>query len=477
VSRRPAERAGRGAAGDRGPRRAARPRAGAASTGGGPPEPPRGARGIAYRALAAYAADPTLRVDALLELRGADPRDVGLATEIARGVVRRQSLLDHLLLGLCARGLPADTGLQTVLRIGAYQLVFLDRVPAHAAVDQSVRLCGPRQRGFVNAVLRRVVTAVAERPADPDRARDELPLGPARTLCLARPLPDPVADPAAYLALVFGLPEFLCARWIERHGPDRARTLAEAADRPPGVHLRAVGCDRATLAAELGTGGVETEPAEHPGMLRWTGGATPFATEAFAAGRFVVQDPTAVAAAEAVGARPGEVVLDLCAAPGTKATLIAEAVGPAGQVFAHDVDAVRRRRVAENAARLRMPWLRVVDSLEGLPPVDSVLVDVPCSNTGVLARRVEVRHRLNAAAIDSLADLQLELLLRGLDAVRPGGTVVYSTCSLEAEEDDAVVDAALAARPGARVEVRRLTWPDPPRHDGGYFAVLRRGPA
>ena len=441
--------------------------------GGGAPGAVRSARGAAFAALTAFAADRRVRVDAALDRFGLPARDAALALEIARGVVRRQSLLDHVAAGHCARGLPNDPRLLAALRVGIYQLLFLERVPAHAAVGESVELVGPRERGFVNAVLRRVAAAVESRPADPSRPMQEVALGAQRRVLLAQPLPDPAEDLPGWLAVVSGLPRFLLARWLAQHGESTTRALADAADRRPGLHLRAVAVTRDELAARLIAERVEVEPAVHPRLLRWTGGALPFTSEAFAAGLFVVQDPTAVRAAEAVGAEEGERVLDLCAAPGTKATLLAEAVGARGAVAAFDLDDTRRAKIAENAARLRMPWLRVVTDPGDSAPFDRVLVDAPCSNTGVLARRVEVRHRLEPETIEWMARGQRELLQRALELVRPGGRVVYATCSIEPEECDAVVETVLAAG-GAQLVQRELTWPDPPLHDGGYHALLRR---
>ncbi|MGA1608991.1 MAG: transcription antitermination factor NusB [Planctomycetota bacterium] len=440
---------------------------------------PLGPRRIAARALLALAEDPDARLDAVLDLDDLPARDRGLAATIARGVVRRQGFLDHVLAGHCDRGLPDDPRMRIPLRIGAFQLMFLERVPPHAAVDESVALSGPRQRGFINAVLRRVAASVQDRPADPARPRDEVALGEGRSIRLAAPIPDPGTDPAGALALVHGLPEFLVARWIDDAGVARARARAAAADGTPGVTFRPVGISASELAERLAAAGVETAPSEHPHLLSWVqGSGSPFRSAPFEEGLFVVQDPTAFRAAQALDAQAGETILDLCAAPGTKATWLAEAVGKTGRVLAHDIDVTRRQRIAENAARLRMPWLEVCESVESLAgPIDRVLVDVPCSNTGVLARRVEVRHRLEASAFERLPDLQTDLLLQGLALVRPGGTVVYSTCSIEPDENQDVVAAALAAR-GEAVELvtETLTEPDPPRHDGGYLAVLRVRP-
>ncbi len=428
------------------------------------------ARAVAVRALAALDGRGTGRLTELLDVAGLDTRDAHLAREIATGVVRRFRLLDHVLLGYATRGLPDDAVARAALRVGAYQLLFLDRVPAHAAVDRAVA-CAPRPTaGFVNAVLRRVAESLLARPAESERT--ELALGPTRSARLPVPLPE---DPVRRGALLHGLPAFLVARWAEAHGVERALALAAASSERPGLHVRAVRIDRDELRRRLEVEGVECEPAEHPRMLRCTGGTPPMLTAAHREGACVVQDPTSVAAVEALGATTGERILDLCAAPGTKATWLAEAVGSRGVVLAFDPDRSRRSRIQDNAVRLGLPWLGLIDRPEREAPYDRVLADVPCSNTGVLARRIEVRLRLRETTFGELASEQRDILRRALRLVRPGGVVVYSTCSIEPEENDRVVDAVASELPGVIVERRVTTFPEPPLHDGGYFAVVRRG--
>lgn len=436
------------------------------------------ARAVALRALLALDRGRTQRLRSELAAGAAaarlEPREAAFAFELAHGAVRRERLLDFVIAGLAHRGLPKDPRLRCALRLGVYQLLFVAGMPAHAAVHETVAVVRGN-KGFANALLRRVALVIESRAADPAAATAELELGPGRTLLLPQPLPD---DEVARLAIVHSLPDWFAARCCERHGIDGLRRIAAAASAAPGVYLRPVhGVERASLRAELADAGVDTEPSSHPRLAVWTGGGTPFATKAFAEGRFVVQDPTALAAAEAVPCGPGDTVVDLCAAPGTKTVWLAERVRPGGRVFAHDPDAARRERIVDNVARLRLgDVVTVVASAPELPVGDCVLADVPCSNTGVLGRRVEVRRRLTPAAITERAALQRELLARAIALCRPGGTVVYSTCSIEREENDDVVDAVLGAPATPRCEVgeRRLTLPLAGAHDGGYFAVLRR---
>lgn len=432
------------------------------------------ARGAAMQALVALQRGRADRLREALQTRNLAPRDQAFAFELAHGVVRRQRLLDHVLLGLAHRGLPKDPQLQVVLRLGAYQLLFVPGMPAHAAVHETVELVRGN-RGFANAVLRRLSDAVLDRAADPQKPCEDLPLGPTRTLRLPAPLPEAIDE---RLAIVHSLPDFLLQRWRSHFADAELAGIAAAASAVPGVFLRAsAGVEPVALAAELAAADVTTEPGPSPRLLRWTGGGSPFTTLAFRDGRFVVQDPTALAAAEAVPCKPGQTVVDLCAAPGTKTTELAERVRPGGRVIAYDPDSLRRQRIVDNVARLRLTdVVTVVADPVHLPPADAVLADVPCSNTGVLGRRVEVRSRLQPSTFAELAELQRRLLRQAITLCKPGGTVVYSTCSIDREENDDVVAAVLAdpATPRCERLGSHLTLPIAGVADGGFHATLRR---
>lgn len=431
------------------------------------------ARAAALRALVQLDRGRSERLRGALEAARLEGRELAFAWELAHGVLRRERLLDFVLQALAHRGLPRDPALRAALRLGAQQLLFTPGMPVHAAVHETVALVR-QNRGFANALLRAIAGRIEPRAAAADAVTTELALAPERTFVLPQPLPD---DEVARLALVHSLPDDAARRWAAEHGVDGLRRIAEAASALPETFLRPVApLTREALQAELAAAGVVTEPAAHPRLLRWTGGEPPFASAPFLRGACLVQDPTALAAAEAVPCGPGAVVVDLCAAPGTKTMLLAERVRPGGRVVAYDRDARRRERIVDNVRRLSLDdVVEVATDAASLPLADAVLADVPCSNTGVLGRRVEVRRRLAADTPAQMAALQRELLARALDLARPAGHVVYSTCSIERTENDAVVAAVLAARGGGwRLEASRLTLPEAGRHDGGYFAVLTR---
>ncbi len=434
----------------------------------------RSARAAALHALTALAKGRVDRVREGLDAAQVEPREQALANELAHGVVRRERLLDHILGGYAHRGLPKDPQLHVALRLGAYQLLFTHGMPARAAVHETVELVR-NNRGFANALLRRIADAIELRPADPERPTSELAMTPTQTFVLPKPLPD---DLVARLAILHSLPDALLQRWAARFTPAELERIAVAASAVPPICLRPAGCDAQTLAQRLAREHVATAPAADPRLLRWSGGSSPFATTAFRDGAFVVQDPTAFAAADAVPCRPGDTVIDLCAAPGTKTTWLAERVRPGGRVVAFDPDPVRRQRIVDNATRLGLAdVVTVVAETSARPPAECVLADVPCSNSGVLGRRVEVRRRIDEQAIRELAALQRELLAQAIGLTKPGGACVYSTCSIDAEENEQVVAAVLGDAAVARcvVERQELTLPVAGERDGGFFAVLRRG--
>ncbi len=428
------------------------------------------ARGAALKVLQQHAKGRIERIAAELARERLEPREAALAADIALGVVRNQRFLDFVLAAFVARSLPKDPRTVSALRMGAFQLLLQDGMPARAAVHETVALL-QRDKAFVNAVLRRLSERVLDRAADPHRPLLETPLSPTRALELPAPGLGACSDP---LAMRHSLPDFLMARWRRRHGDAAAGTIAEATSATPALFLRAVGGRSADDLAEwLLRDGVRAVPTEHPLVLRCESGA-PFGSEAFRKGALVAQDPTAVRAAEAVGAAPGMAIIDLCAAPGTKATLLAERVRPDGVVFAYDPDPRRRERIRDNLQRLGLAaTLRVVEDLAELPVVDAVLADVPCSNTGVLQRRVEVRHRLQPTTFAAMAAVQRPILDQAVALCRSGGAVVYSTCSIEAEENEDLV-AAAARDHGLAVEAEHLSLPSAQVGDGGYFARLRR---
>jgi 16S rRNA (cytosine967-C5)-methyltransferase len=395
--------------------------------------------------------------------RLADARDRALLHELVLGSLRRRGWLDHVLGRLSRRPLASlGPAVRDALRLGAYQLLFL-RTPERAAVAESVDLAGEREphaRGFVNAILRRL-----QREGPP-------------------PEPDPAVDPAAWLTTAGSLPAWLAARWHDRLGPERAIARARAAlvAAPTFVRLN----PRATAVRErLQAAGIRLEPAAVPGAWIASGGSlAPFAER----GELYVQDEGSQLVA-LVAAGPG-LLLDACAAPGGKALLLADAAGDDARVVAAEASRERLGVMRRLAARWGAVRLALVGADALRPPFrgrfDGVLLDAPCSGLGTLARNPDIRWRVTPGDLPRHRARQRALVASLAALVRPGGRLVYATCSLEPEETDDVIGPFLAERPdfaldtppgcarpferGGRIEL------DPARRAGdGFFAArLRR---
>ena len=425
--------------------------------------------------------------DVVEALRGAvtDPRDRALLTEILYGVARRRPSLDHLIGSVSSVAVrKLDPAVRAALRLGLYQALFLERVPPHAAVDTAVRYAKARanQRlaGFVNGVLRGLLRSV-EGPAsgaeDPDR---DLPRPGTAALRFRRPaFPMKATDPAANLGARYSHPAWLVRRWLDRFGPDVTEgVLARGIERPSLV-LRARPGAREALLAELAASGVAARVGEGPEEVICPGGDA-LALLPVKEGRASVQDGTAQRVAALARPREGDRILDLCAAPGGKTLHLLELLGARGEVVAADSSAEKVVALAAVLeARPRPPELLASACVVGeegplpFPPAsfDVVVVDAPCSNTGVLRRRPEVRTRLEAQDVASLAAIQRTLLERALPLLRPGGRLVYATCSVEPEEGEELARAFLAAHPGLVRGPGFDVLPDAHR-DGGFAATF-----
>jgi len=368
-----------------------------------------------------------------------DSRDRALVSELTLGVCRWRAALDHVIALAGRRDARAfDALVLDVLRLGAYQLLYLTRVPAAAAVDEAVNLSreagSPRAAGAVNAILRTIAR---------QRHTFAFP-GPENAL--------------AYLSVTLSHPEWLAARWIARHGLETAAAWARFNNEPAPICLRAHRWreTRDELAAWLHAQGVETEPTVFaPDGLVVTQGNV-FALEGGPGWRFTVQEESSQLVAAFVAAQPGERVLDTCAAPGGKTTALAGACGPAGLVVAADSRPRRVRLLGRTLDAGEVPGVHVVraDATAAPPyrPVfDAVLIDAPCSGLATIRRDPDVRWRRHEADLAPLAAVQLRMLLAATAAVSPTGRLVYATCSSEPEENQHVVEQFLAAMPDWRV--------------------------
>lgn len=362
--------------------------------------------------------------------------DHGLATEIVMGVLRWRSRLDEAIASAAARSLDKlDTEVLAALRMGAYQVRYLSRIPAHAAINESVELVKRAKKRsaapFVNAVLRKIVAAKTE-------------------------LPGPSKLTAASLSREFAHPEWLVERWTAEYGFERAHAICRHDQSVPHTAVR---LDDAALEAALKDGGIELAPGALVTAARIVVGGDLAQTRAFQEGRVFIQDEASQLVALLVGT--GSRLLDCCAAPGGKTAALA-ARNPtaeivAAELHAHRAELLRRRVSTPNVEVIQADAITLAHD----GSFDRVLADVPCSGTGTLARNPEIKWRLKPEDFADLHQKQVAILRAALRQLAPGGRAVYSTCSLEREECEAVVEEVLRETPGyelrdCREELERL---------------------
>lgn len=394
------------------------------------------------------------------------PADRSLAHELVCGAVRWQATLDWLIARKTGRPRQKPM-LQNLLRLGLYQIFWLDRVPNHAAVYETVELAkraglGP-QAGFVNAVLRGYLREF-------DATRERL-----AALKISQP------------PLGYSHPDWLVARWQKRWSPEKTAQLLAWNNTPPATYARVntLKTDPGRLLERWRAESVEYdfirrdwfdenlvfELKSHPALPELT---------SFQEGSFYVQDPSTLLAVRELDPQPGESILDFCAAPGGKTTYIAQLMKNQGELAAQDVSPERLQLLEGNCARLGAICVRTTLSNStphfALSPslFDRILVDVPCSNTGVMRRRVDLRWRIQPKEIERLRTAQLRLLSQAASLLKPGGTLVYSTCSLEPEENEGVLGAFLGEHPDYESMHQRELIPFQDAVDGAYVARLRR---
>jgi len=409
------------------------------------------------------------------------PEDRALCYELVLGALRRQLWLDRLAEHYAGRPSERlDAAVRRALRLGLYQLRFLTRVPARAAVNESVNLAhAARLRSaapFINAVLRR---AVREPDFDPANA---------------------ISDPLQKIAVETSHPHWLVERWARQFGLDEAAAFARSNNTSAHVSFR-LNDLRGAVAEVFGSlreAGVEISASVvAPDAWRVAegqgGGAAAALRGLVVEGRIYLQDEASQLVAHIVGARAGERVLDVCAAPGSKATHIAALARDAALIVACDMHEHRLRVVAEASARLGLESVRavVLDAEALLPFADEtferVLVDAPCTGTGTLRHNPEIRWRISPGDINELAAKQRRILGQAARVVRPGGRLVYSTCSVEREENEEVVSDFLrihgdfrqtVARPASDVLLTETsaarTWPQRDGADGFFVAALEK---
>jgi 16S rRNA (cytosine967-C5)-methyltransferase len=401
-------------------------------------------------------------LDSALERARLSPADRGLCQELVYGIVRWQATLDWLISRKTRTSAPKPL-LQDLLRLGLYQIFWLDRIPNHAAVNETVELAKRNrlsaQAGFINAVLRGYL-----REFDTTKAL-------LADLKVNQP------------HLGYSQPQWLIDRWEKRWGRDQTLRLLEWNNSPPKSFARVntLKADAGKLLTQWRDENVDYdfvrydwieenlvfELKSHPPLAR---------LPSFQQGLFYVQDPSTLLAVKALEPKPGESILDLCAAPGGKLTYMAQLMNNEGKLVAHDLSPDRLKLVEENCARLGVTCVQQIlpSTLNTRPSTlfDRILLDAPCSNSGVMRRRVDLRWRITPDEISRLRAIQLELLNQAASLLKPGGTLVYSTCSLEPEENQELIGDFLSVHTAFKINFERELLPFAGGVDGAYIARL-----
>ena len=407
------------------------------------------------------------------------------ATDLVLGSIRNRHAIDTVIAAFSGRLVERiPDKLLNIIRVGTCELVYSPATAQHSIVNDAVEnaraLIGKKQAGFVNAVLRQITRGITNRQTDLSMSN------PARTLCQNTEtgcefdrdfLPNPESSPADFLSTVFSLPGWLVSDWLSEFGAELTRLICLASNRKPGIYIRPNSLKTSVqeLAEKFRLADIEIDITPQNSMIRIKRPRTITQLPGFAEGLFAVQDITASRVIRMLSPRPDWKILDLCAAPGVKATQLAEITGDSATIVATDIDAERLKKVEENITRLGIKSVEVVpyDQIQN-SKFDCILLDVPCSNTGVLARRVEARHRITPDAIKKLIKTQTDLLNIAASMLNPHGIICYSTCSIQKDENSSLIKDFLQNSPSFILNSEKLTLPSAEQFDcdGGYTAIL-----
>jgi len=408
------------------------------------------ARGVALGALKTWRTKKQFAdaiISSALSPSTLQSADRAFALELFYGVLRNLTLLDSWISEL--RSGRIDVDLRDLLRLGLYQL-FIAKTPEHAAVNETVELAAKRHRSILNAILR-------------SAARD-------RKALLKKASEQPLDVRASH-------PEFLIERWKKQFGADATAALCEWNNQPPPIYARInqLKIDRQSFLERY------RNARTLPNFSNFV--ALPSPAVALASGHCYVQDPSTAIACELLQPQPGEKILDACAAPGGKTAYVAELMENRGAIVACDRDPERLRVLEENLTRLgvqiakmvRHDWTKqpIAGDILREAPFDRILIDAPCSNTGVMRRRVDVRWRLKPADFTRMQARQIQIVRAVAPLLKSGGVLVYSTCSLEREENEQVVQVLIKPMSILRVEEEEVSLPFRDNFDAAYAARLR----
>jgi 16S rRNA (cytosine967-C5)-methyltransferase len=412
------------------------------------------------------------------------------ATDLVLGTIRNRYAIDMVISTFSGRPVDRITDkLLNIIRLGTYELVYSPATAQHSVVNEAVEntkaLMGKKQVGFVNAVLRQITRSITNRQIELSQGN------PGRTLCQnaetgcqfnADFLPDLESSSTDYLSTVFSLPKWLISGWLDEFGLEMTQRICFASNRKPSIYLRPNSLKTTTknLAEKFQQAQIEFEVVDkdlESSMIKVKSPSSITELPGFAEGLFTVQDITASRVVRMLRPQSYWTILDLCAAPGVKTSQLAEITGDSAKIIATDIDAERLKKVVENITRLGIKSIELVPYEEALSSqFDCILLDVPCSNTGVLARRVEVRYRITPDAIKELVETQKELLNTAASMLKPNGIICYSTCSIQKDENNNLIRDFLKENPNFILNLEKLGLQSAQQidYDGGYTAILTK---
>jgi 16S rRNA (cytosine967-C5)-methyltransferase len=425
----------------------------------------------------------------LIDKYGSEIQNRSGLVDITLGVIRNLVFIDRLIAQISGSRINRiSEKVLNCLRIAFYELIFTNQAD-YAIVNEAVNLAnktGPKKAsGFANAVLRNICRSIKNKSADLKISEPSktLPLGPDIGCEFnINILPDAKKFQIEYLSCAFSLPIWLVEQFLSQLGYEKTLNVCFASNRKPSVYARP---NKLKLTAEellekFKGEDVDCKLAEQFNMVKINKPGNIAELKSFKEGLFTIQDITSSSVIPLLNPQPGWKVLDLCAAPGTKTIQIAELMADTGFIIATDKNSERLKKIDENIQRLGATSIKPMDyetfiqQSGDFAPFDAVLVDVPCSNTGVLAKRPEVRHRLNEKILKILEKTQSEILNLAASFVKTGGKICYSTCSILKQEDSDAINAFIRQRPEFKLEKEKLILPSVKTYDcdGGYAAVL-----
>lgn len=425
----------------------------------------------------------------LIEKFGAKIKNRAGIVDIVLGAIRNSAFIDNLITKTSIQ--PKSSIPEKIfncLRIAVYEIIFSNQ-PSYAVVNEAVNLAkknlSKKSAGFVNAVLRKICAHIKNKAADLKNADPQktLPLTPQIgcefDIVL---LPDPDRSKAEYLSTAFSLPFWLIEHWLTQFEEKKIIDICFASNRRPAIYARP---NNLKLTAEklfeiLKNENIDCDLVKKYKMVRLNKPGNIAELKTFKEGLFTIQDITSSSVVPLLSPQPGWKIFDICSAPGTKTTQIAELTGDKGLIIATDKDTARLSKLDENIQRLGITSIKTMDYETFIKDsscqssADAVLLDVPCSNTGVLARRPEVRHRITFAKVGELAQIQKQLLILAASLVKSGGRICYSTCSILSQENNEVINAFIKQQPDFSLEKENLVLPSAGTYDfdGGYAAIL-----